>query len=316
MFHSTRRRSSNFSSSRNVSEITSDDGYSISDDDYDESRRSEASSIYSVRKRPEKKFSVGQRKWRNHFITFMSFGISIACGYFTVVIVHHLHEQKSQTIPTMAPIFESQEPSVSPSMIPISENVPTNKPTMRPTVDLKLKKDEATTLAPTKSPSHFPSHVPSTVPSLFSSQDPSNYPSDRPSEQASESPSMHPSLQFSTSPSTSSKPSMHPTLTPSFIPTEQPTYLSWSERETITSLGKQGGKSVALSYHGECLAIGVPYQPINSEKTVYGFVKFYEYDVTSKEWTLVQNINNGLNGGYARFGESFAICDCRWCSRC
>ena len=219
MTRSSRKRDSKYyncnfnfdQSRRSVSFAASDDEYSFSDDDY-ESRRSNASSIYSVRKRPEKKLSFRQKRCRNLFITFMSFMVSIACGYFAVVIIMKIENGGSEpsNMPTFSPTtLESQEPSSAPTLVSsytpsiekkefVSSSAPSvEKPSM-----------ESTSHFPTTSPSFTPSNFPSVIPTVQFNEVPSYIPSDStvtnsPSIQPSQSPSQSPSvLASSTSPST------------------------------------------------------------------------------------------------------------------
>ncbi|GFH49908.1 serine/threonine-protein kinase PAK 2-like isoform X1 [Chaetoceros tenuissimus] len=195
---------------RSVSFAASDDEYSFSDDDY-ESRRSNASSIYSVRKRPEKKLSLRQKRCRNIFITFMSFVVSIACGYFALMIVIKFENDESEptNIPTGSPTMlasqeTSHDPSLEPSLLPSLE--PTLILSSTPSVDKPSKesKNDSVTSFPSHfsstSPSFFPSSFPSMIPTVQFTEEPSHLPSETnsPSNPPSQSPSI---LVPSTSPS-------------------------------------------------------------------------------------------------------------------
>ena len=200
---------------RSDSFAANDDEYSFSDDDY-ESRRSNASSIYSVRKRPEKKLSLRQKRCRNLFILFVSFVVSIASGYFTVVIIMKIENDRSE--PTNTPTFSptmlvSQEPSHNPSLEP--SLLPSLEPTLvlssTPSVDKPSKDSENDSVItsfpshfPSTSPSFFPSNFPSVIPTVKFTEEPSHLPSETnsPSIQPSQSPSQSPSVLVpSTSPS-------------------------------------------------------------------------------------------------------------------
>lgn len=209
-------------SRRSVSFAASNDEYSFSDDDY-ESRRSDTSSIYSVRKRPEKKLSFRQKRCRNLFITFMSFILSIACGYFAVVIIMKIENVGDDNrIPTSSPTtLESQEPSHALTLV--SSYTPTLVSSYTPSIEtqelvsssapsvekpsMESKNDSASHF-PTTSPSFSPSNLPSVIPTVQFTEEPSHLPSDStvtnsPSIQPSQSPSQSPSvLASSMSPST------------------------------------------------------------------------------------------------------------------